>query len=163
MTPAFAGVFVFAVPFQYLFNYCAHNGCTPTDSGDLRGRDGYGSGEFGASRGMRGHAGQDFVASPSEEIVAPISGVARLAYPYPGDTSLTGVAISGRNGEVANVFYVSPYDGIVGSRVSVGQPIGTAQNLQVKYPNGMTNHVHAEIRVQGSSPQPLLNYIQGGR
>lgn len=149
----------------YLFNYCAHNGCTPTDSGSLRGRDGYGSGDFGVSRdgGSRQHLGQDFVASPGEEIVAPIDGrVTRTACPYcrSGDASYSGLVIVGSGGSEAKLFYVKPYDGIVGSAVSAGQPIGIAQNLQVKYQNGMTNHVHAEIRV-GGEPKPLLNYIQG--
>lgn len=143
--------------YGYLFNYCMHNGCTPTESGNTRDRDAYGRGDFGVSRdgGARSHEGMDFVTAPGEEIQAPIGGVVkRVLYPYAGDTQLTGIEIVNEAGQSAKIFYMSPLSVAVGMRVDAGDVIGYAQDLHVKYNATMTNHVHVEIRVSGKVVNP---------
>ena len=152
--------------FGYLFNYCMHNGCTPTESGNSRDRDGYGRGDFGVSRdgGARRHEGMDFITAPGEEIQAPIGGVVRrVLYPYAGDTRLTGLEIVNEAGQSAKIFYVNPLSVAIGMRVDAGDVIGYAQNLHVKYNQTMTNHVHVEIRVSGKVVNPFEFMRDGPR
>ncbi|MFN7835881.1 MAG: RHS repeat-associated core domain-containing protein [Burkholderiaceae bacterium] len=152
--------------FGYLYNYCSTNGCTPTESGKLRESDIYGNGQFGASRdgGKRFHMGQDFITEPGEKIFAPISGKAiRTACPYcgKGDNRLTGIVIANEEHIQSKTFYVKPFDGIIGTSVTAGQAIGTAQDLHIKYPTTMKNHVHTEIlNLKNNQFQPLTNFIK---
>ena len=143
-----------------------HNGCTPTESGNSRDRDGYGRGDFGVSRdgGARRHEGMDFITAPGEEIQAPIGGVVkRVLYPYAGDTRLTGVEIVNEAGQSAKIFYVNPLSVAIGMRVDAGDVIGYAQDLHVKYNQTMTNHVHVEIRVSGKVVNPYEFMRDGPR
>jgi RHS repeat-associated protein len=143
-----------AAAFGYLFNYCMTSGCTPTESGMPRGRDAYGAGWYGASRdgGGRQHAGWDFIASPGEEISSPIGGTVRRSFfAYRGDQRFTGLEIVGDSGISSKVMYVQPFTGIIGMRVEPGDSIGRAQDLHQKYQPTMTNHVHVEIRQNGST------------
>jgi hypothetical protein len=145
--------------FEYLYNYCGVNGCTPTDSGNLRGTDPkYGSGAYGAGRGKVIHEGQDFLAEAGQEIVAPVSGRVSRSNPYRDDSHFTGIRITTEDGTVVKTFYVKAYDGIIGTTVKQGQPIGTAQDLQVKYP-GIPNHVHTEVWLAPTKSTPLVNFI----
>ncbi len=83
--------------FGYLFNYCAHNGCTPTDFGDVRGRDRFGRGDYGVSRdgGARIHEGADFITTPGQDIQAPIDDVVtRVVYPYQDTRQLSSLEIT---------------------------------------------------------------------
>jgi RHS repeat-associated protein len=151
--------------FGYLFNYCLTYGCTPTEHGGMRGRDGYGSGAYGVSRdgGARTHQGMDFVAFPGEEILSPIGGVVRrVLYPYATDTRLTGVEITNEAGQSAKIFYIAPYPVAIGMRVEPGDAIGRAQNLGIKYNGTMTNHVHVEIRNAGQVVDPFY-FMRDGR
>lgn len=142
--------------YGYLFNHCLEFGCTPSESGNMRGRDGYGRGDFGVSRddGARRHEGMDFTTAPGEEIQAPIGGVVtRFFYPYAGDRRLTGVEIVNDAGESAKIMYVNPL-AVIGNTVDAGKVIGYAQDLHVRYNQTMTNHVHVEIRVNGRTVNP---------
>jgi peptidoglycan LD-endopeptidase LytH len=119
----------------------------PTHGG-VRADDAFGSGQFGAIRdsGKRRHEGVDYVAAPGAVVHAPISGeVARLGYAYGGEGGYRVVEIVNSETKMkARVFYVAP-SVEVGDVVVAGQEIGTAQDLNTRYP-GITNHVHVELR-----------------
>lgn len=117
--------------------------------GAPRGHDAYGSGAFGSTRdgGKRKHEGVDYVAAPGQTATAPIGGVVtRTGYAYKGDARLKFVEIDNMaTGYSARVLYVAPTVA-VGQAVAAGDVIGVVQDLAVKYPGGITNHVHVEIR-----------------
>ena len=117
----------------------------PTGMGP-RGKDAYGSGAFGASRGGRGHAGVDYVASAGQRVYAPIGGIiTRIGQPYSDDANFRYVEITNPQiGYKARVMYVGP-EVREGERVNLGEEIGRAQTLQRRYPRGITDHVHLEI------------------
>lgn len=116
-----------------------------------RGTDAYGEGRFHASRdgGEREHEGVDYVSVPGQAVEAPISGyVSKIGYAYPDNETLRFVEIENPALHLtARVFYVDP-NVAVGDAVSIGKPIGTADNLQRRYP-GITNHVHLEVAERG--------------
>ena len=120
-----------------------------------RGTDNYGSGQHGASRGGRSHAGLDIVTRANEVIFSPIDGeVIREAFPYHDGTEYRGILIKGTgdyNGYEIKLFYVN---GLLSGPVKAGGLIGHAQNLAVKYP-GITNHVHLEIYRNGVPINPV--------
>jgi len=128
----------------------------PTDRA-IRGCDDQGCGHFGAPRGIRTHRGADYTADSGQNVVAAARGtVTRIGYPYADDLSYRYVEIQGANGYTVRELYVSPAEGIaVGSQVSAGQAIGTAQNLTTRY-TGITNHVHVEIRRNGNYINPAM-------
>ena len=134
--------------------------------GTARSHDAYGSGAFGASRdgGERAHEGVDYVSQPGQVVVAPMSGyVARVGYAYGDDAILRTVEIvNPALNYVAKVLYVSP-SVEVGQAVSVGAPIGRAQNLLRKYPNGMTNHVHLQVARKGRAWMNAERLISSAR
>lgn len=119
---------------------------------DQRRHDAYGSGQFGASRdgGVRRHEGVDYVSQAGQSVFAPMSGfVTRVGWAYDGDPALRTIEITNPAlNYVARVLYVSPKVE-VGQVVAIGDIIGHAQDLQGKYPRGMTNHVHLQIAPQG--------------
>lgn len=122
----------------------------------VRGRDGYGSGAYGASRGDRSHAGTDYVAVAGQNVVAPLSGrVIQEVRPYRSgvDSSLlSGLDIEASDGTTSRIFYIALATGIIGSVVAAGRDvIGTVLTLQTRYP-GITDHVHVEIRPRGGEP-----------
>ena len=118
-----------------------------------RGKDAYGSGEFGASRTGHIHAGVDYVASAGQRVYAPIAGVVtRIGHPYSDDASFRYVEITNPQlGYKARVMYVGPQVQ-EGERIHLGEEIGRAQTLQRRYPRGITDHVHLEIaRLNGGA------------
>lgn len=112
-----------------------------------REHDGYGSGEFGASRdgGGRRHAGVDYVSEGGQDVRAPISGyVSKIGYVYSDDRNLRFIEITNPALRyVARVMYVDAAV-VEGQAVRLGQTIGSAHSLQSKYP-GITDHVHLEV------------------
>jgi murein DD-endopeptidase MepM/ murein hydrolase activator NlpD len=117
-----------------------------------RGDDAYGEGRFHATRdgGAREHEGVDYVATPGQAVVAPISGfVSKIGCAYPGDQTLHYVEIDNPALHLtARVFYVDP-NVAVGDAVAVGHSIGEAHTLQQRYRLGITDHVHLEIAERG--------------
>lgn len=105
----------------------------------------WGCGHFGASRGKkRTHKGLDIVVKTGETIFSPISGeVTRFPFPYAGDINYTGIELKNETYKV-KIFYVKPTVKI-GTKVSKGTPIATAQNISAKYSSSMTNHAHIEV------------------
>ena len=125
-----------------------------------------GSGYFGAPRSktVNGvkvsykHEGTDFVCMPGQVIKMPVTGkVARLAYPYP-DKSYGGVVIESKRATL-KIFYVKPYDGVVGMVLKLGDPIGTAQDVSLRYPGqGVTPHIH--VQVETCDPEIFLKNVE---
>jgi len=120
----------------------------------------WGQGHFGASRGgSRRHKGLDIVAAYGQDVLSPIEGrVIRKSYPYANDLSYSGVLIEGTKGHSdlsVKIFYMSPPNTIMGKGVEAGDVIGKAQSLLTKYP-GIINHIHLEIKRNGSIIDPKL-------
>lgn len=119
--------------------------------------DKYGSGQYGASRdaNKRKHNGLDVIVTAGEEIKSPITGsIIRQAFPYKNDKNYEGIVIKGDgewSGYEIKIFYVK---GLFSGKVVNEQVIGHAQDLTVKYPK-ITNHVHIEVRVAGTSIDPF--------
>lgn len=148
-------------------DFDGHADLANPSNGFIRGRDHYGAGGYGAGRdgGRRRHLGVDYVAAPGGPVRAPIAGaVTLIGHAYGRSSGLDFIEIRDEARNLrARVFYVSP-------RVSVGQvlvagdPIGVAQDLTVRYPAGITNHVHVELmnaqgrHIDPSTLLPLPHY-----
>lgn len=146
--PIAAPMLILAAPILDLDGDGLGDAANPTN-GFIRGEDAYGSGAFGAPRdgGRRRHAGADYVAAPGAPVHAPIAGkVTQIGEAYEGGSGLTFIEIRQAGaGERARVFYVAP-SVRVGDIVTAGDALGTAQDLRGRYPDGITNHVHVEIK-----------------
>jgi hypothetical protein len=125
----------------------------------VRIQDNHGRGNYGASRdgGSRIHRGADFICTPGQEVVCPLpeAKVVRIAKPYANDMRWNGLLLRAPHLEV-KLFYMSPKPDIVGQWVHLGDVIGYAQDISVKY-EGMTPHVHLEIC--SINPVLFINYI----
>ena len=91
------------------------------------------------------HEGIDLTLprGPGQIVVAPITGLfKRIAYPYPDDLEIRGCEI---RGDVwIKMFYLKPYDTLVGQRITMGEPIGVAQDISKKYAD-VEPHIHLEV------------------
>lgn len=107
--------------------------------------DSFGSGHYGAPRGSRIHSGIDFAARPHSLLLSPIAGeVTKLGYPYSDDMEFRYVEVTDSDGLRHRFFYIFP--GVAfGETIDVGDPLGTVQDLEPRYP-GITPHAHYEIR-----------------
>ena len=77
-------------------------------------------------------------------MLSPISGtISRYPIPYANDSSIKGIEIKNSSYRVM-LFYVENQLPI-GTKVTKGQKIATAQNIAGKYGGGMINHVHLEV------------------
>lgn len=121
--------------------------------------DAYGSGAWMAPRGTRKHQGIDLVLNPGERLASPVAGqVTRLGYTYSDDLSYRYVEVSVRSYRF-RFFYLQPLVS-VGDAVEVGDVLGIAQDLGTRYPNGITNHTHFEIRdAHGAHVDPTPLYL----
>jgi murein DD-endopeptidase MepM/ murein hydrolase activator NlpD len=132
----------------------------PVYGGTIRGRDGYGTGHFGADRvGPDGkhypHKGIDVVAKPGQPVYSPVGGTIEGPPfdPYRSRKAsrgiYEGVTIRTDDGHRVRIMYVNSHVRS-GTRVESGTPIGTAQDLSKVYPprkgGTMTNHVHIDIK-----------------
>ena len=112
---------------------------------------------------IRMHHAVDFLATPGQNVLAPISGKAtrevivygnRFLKANPKLKMFRGIMIVNKYGWSAKLFYMLPNKGIIGSEVNAGNIIGTAQNRAQFTPN-MQNHVHMELRDNGKLVDPL--------
>jgi murein DD-endopeptidase MepM/ murein hydrolase activator NlpD len=139
------------------------------EAGEIRGQDGHGRGDFGASRtGIDGkkkppHGGVDIAVPAGTSVYSPAEGKVAIII-LDAVHGLTGIQITTDDQRILKVLYVAPLEDIVsGVRVQAGQEIGQSQSLQKKYlPNAsgkMTDHVHFQVerkpRVNPDSP-PFL-------
>ena len=130
--------------------------------GVIRQQDGFGDGNFGASRdgGTRDHAGIDITTVVGQDIVAPLSGTAvNFVGATSGipmleitpDTPILGV-------ERIRILYVDMPQGVAEwtpYRVNAGDNIGTAADLPaLGYPQGITPHIHVEVFSGGQRVDP---------
>lgn len=106
--------------------------------------DSEGNGDYQAPRGSRKHVGRDYLATPGQSVVSPISGtVVRFPFPYDDTREYMGIIIQGEKIAV-RLYYVSPSKNI-GDKVAAGDVIGTAQDVRKRYGDLMQPHVHFEI------------------
>ena len=108
--------------------------------------DGYGSGEFGSSRGERTHQGVDYSCYPDSNLLSPVTGrVTKLGFPYSDDMSYRYIEVTDGDLNRHRFFYVEPVADL-GALVEPGQLLGTVQDIAARYHNKpMTGHVHYEI------------------
>jgi peptidoglycan LD-endopeptidase LytH len=122
----------------------------------LRTADAYGAGHFGASRdkGRRKHEGADFMVAAGAPVWSPLGGeVTEIGYAYADDRMLRFIEIKDAAQAMSTrVFYVDPAVK-VGDLVKAGDKIGAAENLALRYPGGMTNHIHIELCRWRRSPE----------
>jgi len=126
-------------------------------------KDSWGDGSFDSSRTHGGHEGIDIETSPGQTLYAPYNMyVERQNWPYKGDWYFTGMDVvpKGRGlGTKARYFYVAPFEEILGTNVTMGTPIGIAQDISQKYSNSMVPHVHVEHWKDGEPIDPTNIYI----
>ncbi len=126
----------------------------PTASGNIRGCDPLGCGNFGAKRSGHTHQGEDYIAKPGDPIYSPISGtVTRFARPYADDDSYSGIEIKNATHSI-KIFYMMPMVSIA-KTVLAGDKIGYAQNISAKHGAAMVNHIHVEVRDRSNQLQQL--------
>jgi hypothetical protein len=143
-----------------------------TEGEDIREKDDYGIGYFLAPRAVRGadgnrsgtryHGGVDFVTTPGEKVFSPIDGkVIRVSNAYASNNHGLKAVVVQKNGFTAKILYVKPASNItVGSEVTAGSIIGHAQDISVKFKEGMTNHVHLTLQdLQGRKVSPDNKWV----
>lgn len=140
--------------FVRMYNDGARKLLSNPSGGELREQDGFGSGEFGASRdgGRREHMGIDILTRVGQSIVSPITGTASNflgatsklpmvdILPFDKTLGIDKVRILYVDA-LPNVRPHSPYNVVAGQT-----QIGTAANLNnLGYPRGISPHIHIEI------------------
>jgi len=128
----------------------------------LRGHDGWGDGNFGASRngGARQHKGVDYACVEGDDALSPIDGVVKRVGVAYANSDLGSIHIQGAGPHWAyyvKILYAKP--GVaVGDVVERGQRIGTCQsvarhhNAHVDMGGGvMHDHLHLELRILADS------------
>jgi len=122
---------------------------------EIREKDEWGSGRYGAPRGQNKlHDGTDFVCTPGQSILSPISGMmVREARPY-SNSDYSGVLLHNDSIDIM-LFYLIPDQNLIGKWIAKRSIIGVAQDISKKYPN-MIPHIH--LRVVKINPELLLNF-----
>ena len=142
--------------YAYAFNELRHRFVNPTGK-RVRGCDEQGCGEYLADReGRTGkHLGADYISDPGQEVVAIADGtVARLPS---GDYD--DIVVGDGKGVSYKLLYLNVDKSLeIGSTVTAGQVLGTAQDITGRYP-GITNHVHVKLRVDSNVVNPE-DYIE---
>lgn len=117
-----------------------------------------GSGYFGDPRGGRDHQGVDFLCHEGQSVFSPINGtLQRIAYPYADDAQWKGCVIQGEGddeGLEVKMFYMVPTNPIP-RQVRRGEVIGHCQAISKRYTPEMNDHLHVEIREEGTLIDPL--------
>ena len=150
-------------------------GGSPVDTPRIRGRDGYGEGDYNVSRGedahgkQKIHKGVDLITEPGETVRSPVTGTVLPPFdPYRSDPELrdklSAVQIKTDDGHIVEILYVDPKSSGLkpGDKVEIGTPIGKAQDLAPVYPprksGAMTNHIDVRIKKDGvyKDPTPLI-------
>lgn len=132
----------------------------------IRGTDAYGSGHHLASRGSRVHKGVDLITQAGELVMSYCRGtVTKIGYPYNPDTQpdkghFRYVEVTDCRGLKVRTFYLDPLVD-VGDIVELDTVIGSSQDLTEVYPDGMTQHIHFEVKTGNAylNPMKYLNLI----
>jgi hypothetical protein len=126
-------------------------------------RDSEGYGDFMAKRGKRLHRGIDLIGQPGKEIVSPIAGKFDRVYrPYHNDLRWRGAFIKGPHLWVG-IFYVTPYDNLLGGSIKAGQPLGIMQDISDKYGKDMKPHIHLETILPPMGGMDRSGNVFGGK
>jgi len=118
--------------------------------------DSKGHGYYKASRGSKLHKGIDLElpGGPGQAVFAPITGrIERVLYPYTDDLRFEGAVFSNKDITVW-AFYFVPGTNLIGKSVSMGEVIGIAQDISLKYID-MGPHIHVQIGKYGEI-NPLI-------
>ena len=107
--------------------------------------DRWGNGHYGAPRGNSIHRGVDYICHPGQFAIAPKNGIiVREARPYGDSQKYSGLLLRADALEI-KLFYVRPYDYLIGKPVKQGAVVGTCQDISKRYDEKMIPHVHMEI------------------
>jgi len=127
----------------------------------LRQSDAFGAGHFGAPRGARTHKGLDLIAHPGDLVIAPFEAiVTHVGRAYADNDTLGSLHLHGTDGHhEVKMLYLMPQCHVA-QLVVEGQVVGFAQDVASYHEHraghdGMTNHVHLEVRVDGELVDPL--------
>ena len=110
---------------------------------------------------MKFHDGIDFVVTPGQLIVSPFDGIVeKVDYPYAGALQYKGIQLLAPDQKLrCEIWYMEPKIELLKCRVSIGQPLGFAQDISKKYPpneeGAMTPHIHVRISL------PSFSYLAG--
>lgn len=125
-----------------------------------RGTDAGGSGEFLAPRGDRRHHGFDILTQPGADIIAPIDGsFTKYGFCYGDDPQYRYIELRDGEGLEVRIFYVLKEQFLTrGANVRAGEVIGRSQAISNRYGSRVQDHIHVEVRVNGTlvNPAPLL-------
>lgn len=99
----------------------------------------------------REHAGLDIDVKPGETISSPVEGTfVKEVDPYEGipgrKDKMSGMRIRTENGDQVTIYYMEPnkkYEN--GEKITKGQAIGKAQNVQGIHGKGMDPHIHMQV------------------
>lgn len=127
---------------------------SPTGFWQVR-KDSQGDGAYGVNRSSRGslgdilkrrHRGVDLICVPGAPIYAPIDDftIIRRAYPYEDTRELEGLFFETSWCE-GRIWYVQALDEAFGKTFKLGDVIGTAQDVRIKYGDSMRPHIHFQI------------------
>ena len=105
-----------------------------------------GDGHFGAPRGYRVHTGLDFLGEVGQDIVMPFDKayVSRIVRPYVDTSEYMGLELV-NNMFIGHLLYLVPNDNVVGSYLTMGEVLGTMQDITARYSDRMRPHVHLDI------------------
>lgn len=126
----------------------------PTGKG-VRIEDAKGKGTYGARRVRKGevgvHEGTHYIAAPGQDIDAITGGIVDSILSADYD----GLIVGNNRGLSWMILYIDVDPSLSeGDYVKSGQVIGTSQDMKADYGDGMTNHVHVQLRVNWARVDP---------
>ncbi len=137
------------LPRNYQTYLQSRNWQNPTRMG-IRGQDSGGNGAFGAPRSDGTlHGGVDYLNQTGQTVYAPVSGRVFSVRPVSG---MGTVRIDAGDGIHVEVLYTNPTVR-VDDQVTVGDPIGTADDIHGHYPQNVPEHTHMQIKI------PAINAV----
>jgi len=129
--------------------------------------DKWGSGEFGAPRrngkGRYAHKGIDYAAEHGSIVLSPVRGrVNRLGWCYAtsGPKSEYRLIEIETDDAMIRFLYLRPLVE-AGQKINTGDELGVVQDLSKIY-QGIKNHCHIDVRVNGSNIDPNNYLLQIG-
>ena len=128
--------------------------------------DSLGGGEYGAGRGSRVHRGFDVEIRPGEVVRAPYTmRIGKDPIRVYADENkkewqgVRGFFKIGQDNVEVKYFYITPFTEVLDTVVSMGTPIGIAQDISEEYGEAMVPHVHIEHWIGNSHYDATKNYI----